>query len=484
MKLRPLGVIIFFLLGAAFALAWAWRRQQSLARYRNLIPRVSMERVEPAVARRIDSLAGIVRNRPLAAEAWGELGKALHIHQFQGAAVACYRQAAELDKHAWPWRYLLAMALQTLGRDDEALEAYAGCLALKGDYAPIPVRLGQVLAGMGRMPAAEAAFQAALRLGGAEYPARIGLAQTSMAAGNWIAAREHLDKARAFAPDGAEAVTLLAEYHLRRGEVGKAGELRSLAAGMHSNGPMPDSVADSLVAAGVSSFWLEHKGRQAQARGRYEPAAMHFRAALSQKPAPGTFNLLAGALLNLGRTDEAVSVLQDATERFPAAAELWNSLGGAYSVQNRPEQAIVGFGRALQADSASLQAYLNLGQLYISLGRSREAIELFRDARRRNPADPNLMRMLALALVTDDRREPKALREALELAAKAAADTGFKDPLAMDVLASAYATSGRFHEAKETQFRALQLISRDGNSGLIASFSERLASYQAMAGAP
>src|SRR6185369_13093709 len=72
----------------------------------------------------------------------------------------------------------------------------------------------------------------------------------------------------------------------------------------------------------------------------------------------GTFNRLGYQLHADRRDDEAVAVLEEATRRFPASANAWDSLSEIYEVLGRrePARAAVQKGLAALAADAAMPA--------------------------------------------------------------------------------------------------------------------------------
>ena len=73
--------------------------------------------------------------------------------------------------------------------------------------------------------------------------------------------------------------------------------------------------------------------------------------------------------------------------------------------------------------------------------------------------------------------EPRLCPESLKLALAAAEQTNQQNPFVLEVLAAAYAETGDFANALETERRAMQLV--DGNSPLAAQMQQRIQLYAA-----
>ena len=91
--------------------------------------------------------------------------------------------------------------------------------------------------------------------------------------------------------------------------------------------------------------------------GVYRDEIAFFSHIVSLNPAArGAYRNLGGALLDTGRSDEAVAVLRIATERSPDAAGVRADLGSALAAQERFEEAAEQFRHALELDPRNLNA--------------------------------------------------------------------------------------------------------------------------------
>ena len=479
MRRLPLIASAAALLALAAAAVGSLQRQAKAARYRALAPPPAPAGCEAPVAARLDSLRSRVLADPLSASAWGNLGMSLHIHQFQDAGIASYRRALELGWAVFPGAYYLAMALQTVGREQEALEAYARCRASRPGYAPLWAREGQVLAALGRADQARAAFSAALERDPTLYQARVGLAQAAMDQGDWPAARAELERALRAAPGAREAHALMAGLLSRLDQAEAAREQVDLLASLPSASPIPDSLTDSLVSLGASSFWMDQRAQKFLARGQLAEAEAEMRACLRINPTRTTYAKLAQLLADRGRFPETEALLLRGLERFPGP-ELWNSLGAVTVIKGDEQQAAAYFRRSLETDSGFLQAFYNLGNVYGKLGMARDAILLYRNGLRRYPGDVVMARSLAWNLVSAPDPRDRDAAQAVEWARSACASSHNRDPYSLETLAVAQAAAGRYAEAMRAGEQGLALARSAGDSTLIDAFTERLAGFRAL----
>jgi predicted TPR repeat methyltransferase len=119
-------------------------------------------------------------------------------------------------------------------------------------------------------------------------------------------------------------------------------------------------------------------GLAAQQAGQLDEAAAHYRASLAALPGrPSTLTNLGATLLAQGRPDEALPLLQQATEAAPTHAEAWAYLGEAWLAHSQPAQALQAYTRLLAlpaiGSAAQPRAALRQAECLARLGRLEEA---------------------------------------------------------------------------------------------------------------
>lgn len=100
-------------------------------------------------------------------------------------------------------------------------------------------------------------------------------------------------------------------------------------------------------------------------------------------------------LLQNGKAQEAMSVIDAALARAPADAELHNLRALAALKLGRAKEAEASFRRVIELQPSRPLGYNNLATLLLQLGRAGEAVEAFREALRRDPR--NFPALLGLA---------------------------------------------------------------------------------------
>ncbi len=197
--------------------------------------------------------------------------------------------------------------------------------------------------------------------------------------------------------------------------------------------------------------------------GEREDAAVHMRKArelrlkqaLEAAPANAALHNSYGlALLESGRTGEALAEFGRAMELDGKSAAAYANSGRALTVQGRFEQALPQLRKALELDPNSAATHTILGDALYGRGEGAAALSEWREAIRLAPDYVPALRQAAWALATSPDDAVRNGNEAVTLALRAMQVTAGKDAAVLDALAAAYAEVGRFDAAVLTARRA------------------------------
>jgi tetratricopeptide (TPR) repeat protein len=227
--------------------------------------------------------------------------------------------------------------------------------------------------------------------------------------------------------------------------------------------------------AAVTHFNL---GTALAAAGRRDEAIGEFRAALQiDSNYAYARNNLGSLLLARGELEEARSHFERALAIDPRYAEAHNNLGRLLSHQGQTDEASAHLTRALALREDYAEAHFNLARVLLTQDRASEAVAHYRRASALLPEWLPALDELAWTLATDPSAGARDAREAIIVAERAVALTKRQDPVALDVLASAYAAAGRFEEAVAIAQHASDLAQR-ASPPAAAEISGRLALYR------
>jgi len=215
------------------------------------------------------------------------------------------------------------------------------------------------------------------------------------------------------------------------------------------------------------------------ARGELAAATTFFQNALRAKPdhAEGLDNL--GLVKQReGKLDEAASYFRDALRCDPRFPNAHNNLGTLLAQEGRSAEALEHFEQAVSLRPSFAKAHQNRGIVLERLGRTSEAIAAYRETLRFDPGAREVEKRVAWILATDPDPAVRNGAEAVRLAQSASVAAGGRDAHALDVLAAAFAETGRFDDAVRTAEQALQLAGASTAGEARDAAEARLALYR------
>ncbi|MGH9465659.1 MAG: tetratricopeptide repeat protein, partial [Thermoanaerobaculia bacterium] len=341
----------------------------SQSMYRKLDPGVR-EPLETAAAALAAARAAPETTPRDLALAYGRLGLLYHICDLRPAASAALENALRLDSTDFRWPYALGIVRRGDGALDEARRRLLQAAELAPTYAPLQLRLGDLLYDQGEAGAAEQRYRQALGLDPTLAGAEAGLGRIAYDRGESATAAAHFERALALQPTATALHHQLGLAYRALGERDKA--RAELAANRGGRLRIPDPVLDDAAAQLDSSQAHFSAGVDLMRRGEPQLALGEFERALAGRPDDPflAYNL---ALAHLGLADEA-------------AAERW-------------------LRRALELDPDFRNAQVNLGELLAADGRLAEAADHFRRAHEVDPDDVSAHVAWAKALAALGERE-------------------------------------------------------------------------------
>ena len=315
-------------------------------------------------------------------------------------AIVFYRKILAIDPNNGRAHNNIGLALQQLGRIEEALPHHQRALALSPDMAEAHAGLGNAHRMRGRLEEALGHYLNALAARPDYAAAHNDIAGVLHMLGRAAEAISHYQRALAAQPNYADAHYNLANIQ---------GEL-----------------------------------------GQREEAIGHYAKALEIRPVfAEAHNNMANVLQALGRHDEAVARYEAAVGLKPRYADAYHNLGKAYFALNRYDYAIAAYEKALAIDASKAMVYNDMAAAHLVLGHFRQAYAAFAAAVARAPRNAGIhLNLAGLARFTPD----DVRLAALEKLAEEAPSLSENDQIALHfALAKAY----RDLENHERSFRHL-----------------------------
>ena len=262
----------------------------------------------------------------------------------------------------------LGNAYREQGRIEEAIEAYEQSLENDKPHVLLPLyNLGLAYADSDDIETAESYYREALELRSSHVPALVNLGNLLIDKGELYEAEELLQKALWLTPRDPEILNNMANLYNTKGDFDEA--IRSYQTGLDEHPNHEDLLANY-------GLLLHNNGRWVEA----EPI---LRRALDINPErEGIAQMLATALLVLGRDDEAVELAEEGYVESvsPAIANAEVKRGNDLLKANQVTEAVEAYGAALAADPDHVAAHVQLGVAYENLDRDDEALASYRQA--------------------------------------------------------------------------------------------------------
>ena len=395
------------------------------------------ERTSEDTDRAVELFEKVVQKNENSAEAQFNLGYAYARKKDFARASAAYRKAGELKPNDGQTFINLGIALQSLGRLDEAAQAMRSGIANNTGDKAAHAALGSIEVQRKNYPSAVTVLETARKLDPNNYGILVNLAFAYSKTGRSAEAATVYGLAADLAASGAEgapAGDVTARYNqgvLLAQSGNTDGALAAYEKALSAN----PRYLDALLNAGYLHF---NKGSYAEAASRFKGAteldSNSFVAWLNlgtacQKQNDGNGAImawqkaaaintsdydvrsyLASELVKQKREDEAAKVFAEMATLKPGEADSQLALGNSYMEAGKLDEAFQAFQAAIRANSGSAQAHNNLGVVYERRGMLNEAKVEYRKAIQLDPkltdARNNLVRFGEVAPAS---KTPKAV---------------------------------------------------------------------------
>jgi tetratricopeptide (TPR) repeat protein len=207
-------------------------------------------------------------------------------------------------------------------------------------------------------------------------------------------------------------------------------------------------------------------------------AVAKWREAVEMDPDSSVANSGLGAALEvMGKPKDAIPYLQKATRLDGDFLVAYYNLGNALAADGREDEAIDAWLNTVRIQPHFMEGRENLGYAYYKQAKFADSLAQLRLELDSKPDRPFALSLAATQLATCPDDSIRNGAEALALADRANSLSGGRTPVILDALSAAYAESGRFVEAVETEKQALELASQQGDVDVAATLKAHLAKY-------
>lgn len=315
----------------------------------------------------IEQRVSAVREETGNADRWLQLGLLYEAHEVYGPALECYERAVELDPdqpRAW---YHLALMQSETGDPASGIVSLERVSELEASYVPALWRRGFLLLESGRLDEAESTLLEARRIAPRDAAAQSGLARVALQRGD---AEEAVRILEALLADGARQPYL---HHLlgsayRQLSQWDRAELE-LIRGRNSKAVWPDPWGHEALGHRVEFYVLLKEAKGASDSGRSEAAISIMEDLLRKRPDDRrTLAGLGRAYLRVGRAEDGLRLLHRMLELYPDHFEVELNMAAAYEHLGDLEQALTHVDRSIELNPAFAPTYRRRGTI---LGRQR-----------------------------------------------------------------------------------------------------------------
>ncbi|MCP4592657.1 MAG: tetratricopeptide repeat protein [bacterium] len=421
----------------------------------------------PVAVRRFEQA---IRLDPQNARAHDLLARTLLAMGLSEDALRYANRALELDPQLVEAYHTRANILLALDRRDNAELALRKATEVSPDQAQPWLALADFYLAFERDTEAEACFERVLQLDASDPPAGpesavayLELGKMRAETGAIAEAEEQFRAALRIIPNNDRALAGLGYVLNAQGHSDQALQLYRQAADANPN----SAFAHATLAGALSQ------------RGRRPEEIEALRRAADLNPSNGRFHLRLGELLAAeGKDSEAMSHLQAGLVSLPREASAHYLIGVLFHRTGDTNMAKVAWDRAMDIEPTLMAPYLAYTQVVLHDRDWVAAEVLLRDSVNQLPDTHELVNRLAWLLATCPDPQRRNAEDAVRWAEHACALTNNHRPDYLFTLAAAYAESGQFDAAAETQRRAITMADETGRADSLEVQRRRLSMYE------
>ena len=364
------------------------------------IPRPDLSAMDETARAKIESmqasLEGLqgredVRQSELA-EAFGHLGQLLHAYRLLDSAEQCYDQSRQLAPRDYRWAYYLGLVRHANGDLAAAVGDYEKSLELQPDDLPALLRLGDALVQLDRTDEAKGRYEKVRGLDPDNPAAYYGLGKVAGFHNDYAASVSNLTRVLELQPEATVVHYLLGQAYRKLGDMDKARE--HLQKRGQDDVTFPDPLGDQ-VARLAKGTAFEIVLSLAKSADKYDDDEF-LGFALSH------FGDVRGSIQQL---EQGLNLKQDADASAFEQSRIHYVLGGLLVNDDRDEEAIGHFTRALELAPELIDARVKLGNAQARAGQLEAAIAAYDLVLAKQPDNAEVLLKRVSGLMSLDRGE-------------------------------------------------------------------------------
>lgn len=269
------------------------------------------------------------------------------------AAIPCFQKASDLDQKSLRWCYYMGLSALGIYDSELAKKAFERALQTDPEYSPAMVELADLIRPTDLKRAREL-YEKAVKIAPGDARAHLGLGECAMAEKDYESARTHIQ----------QSLILGSRYALAHGAMARL---------LKATGE-EDKAAPHLE--------IERAGANAPLAS--DPLLVDL---LSRSTGGDDLLVLAERLSRAGQINEAITLLQNATERDSSEISARHALGILLSAKGRFVEAVREFRAVLDKNPYQFATVVDLARALARLGNYTEAEQLLRDIMQGNAND-------------------------------------------------------------------------------------------------
>jgi tetratricopeptide (TPR) repeat protein len=213
--------------------------------------------------------------------------------------------------------------------------------------------------------------------------------------------------------------------------------------------------------------------------GKFDEGAEQILKAVQINPAFPQAQVNAGnVMMQRRKLPEAISHFSEAVRLKPDSGEWHYTLGNALAMAGQLNQALPHFEAVVRLNPQVPDGYLAFGMALQQTGNVDSAVRAYREGLRMNPDFMPILLRLGWLEATHPDVKLRDGTEALRLATHAVELTKEQNAEALDMLAAAYAETGKYSDAAATAQKAISLANHSGKSPQGDQIEARLELYK------
>lgn len=339
------------------------------------VPRPNLEGAQPPVLARMNQRASAVEASLDSADSWGRYAMFLHAQRCLGEADIAYEEAHRLAPTDFRWAYFRGLLLSKT-KPLKSLQHLELAVQLDPNYGPAYIRLGLALQSVGREDDAGTAFGKAIRLQPTNGLSHLYMGQLELKRNNVQEAVRHLETAYTSQPEDASVLSSLSRAYARLGDRDRARKMANAARKTRPGRPFNDRRFNEVVKEAVTLKSFIDRSDVYFKAGQNEKAVSELDAALAIGHNEGSvYQAYANLYLKLADFDKCVESSRNAISLGRDDGRLYLVLGiGLFNLSqfDEAEDATENALKAMPMDQIAMRLY---GRIAVARGNDVEAIE-------------------------------------------------------------------------------------------------------------